>query len=125
MTDDDIPSPDDTKIANLDQLQITAAKFEDIRSFLAYVDTFERDSVQDKDEDSVSLMTIHKAKGLEFPIVFLIGLVEGILPTKEVWRHRRREKDLLCRHFTSDATFVSEPLENLPWTACSKIHFSG
>ena len=83
VTDDDIPSPDDTKIANLDQLQITAAKFEDIRSFLAYVDTFERDSVQDKDEDSVSLMTIHKAKGLEFPVVFLIGLVEGILPTKK------------------------------------------
>jgi DNA helicase-2/ATP-dependent DNA helicase PcrA len=27
-------------------------------------------------------MTIHKSKGLEFPIVFVIGLVEGIMPTK-------------------------------------------
>ena len=28
-------------------------------------------------------MTIHKAKGLEFPVVFVIGLVEGIIPTKK------------------------------------------
>ena len=28
-------------------------------------------------------MTIHKAKGLEFPVVFIIGLVEGIMPTKK------------------------------------------
>ena len=30
-----------------------------------------------------SLSTIHKAKGLEFPAVFVIGLVEGITPTKK------------------------------------------
>ena len=28
-------------------------------------------------------MTIHKAKGLEFPVVFVIGLIEGITPTKK------------------------------------------
>ena len=28
-------------------------------------------------------MTIHKAKGLEFPVVFVVGLVEGILPSKK------------------------------------------
>ena len=34
------------------------------------------------DKDGVSLMTIHRSKGLEFPVVFVIGLVEGITPTK-------------------------------------------
>jgi DNA helicase II / ATP-dependent DNA helicase PcrA len=28
-------------------------------------------------------MTIHKAKGLEFPVVFVVGLIEGILPSKK------------------------------------------
>jgi DNA helicase-2/ATP-dependent DNA helicase PcrA len=35
------------------------------------------------DKQGVSLTTIHKAKGLEFPVVFVIGLVEGIIPTKK------------------------------------------
>ena len=34
----------------------------------------------DREEDSVILMTIHSAKGLEFPVVFVVGLEEGIFP---------------------------------------------
>lgn len=81
VTDEDIPSPDDVKIQNINQLQLAASKYTGIQSFLDYVDTFQEETVNDK--DGVSLMTIHKAKGLEFPVVFLIGLVEGITPTKK------------------------------------------
>ena len=81
ICDEDIPSPDDVKILNLNQLQLSAARYPDIRSFLDYTDTFQDEMVNDK--EGVSLMTIHKAKGLEFPVVFLIGLVEGITPTKK------------------------------------------
>jgi DNA helicase-2/ATP-dependent DNA helicase PcrA len=82
ITDEDIPSPDDVKIQNLNQLQISATRYSDIKSFLDYTDTFQEETVND-DKEGVSLMTIHKAKGLEFPVVFVIGLVEGITPTKK------------------------------------------
>ena len=38
------------------------------------------DNIKTKYTDSISLLTIHKAKGLEFEIVFIIGFNEGILP---------------------------------------------
>ena len=81
ITDEDIPSPDDVKIQNLNQLQLSAARYNSIRPFLDYTDTFQ-DQVEN-DKEGISLMTIHKAKGLEFPVVFVIGLIEGIMPTKK------------------------------------------
>ncbi len=41
-----------------------------------------------KDEDKVRLMTIHQAKGLEFPVVWIYGLSEGILPSHRTIRER-------------------------------------
>lgn len=81
FTDSDLPSPDDMKILNLNQLQLAAARYSDIKSFLEYTDTFQEEVTKDK--EGISLMTIHKSKGLEFPVVFLIGLVEGIIPAKK------------------------------------------
>ena len=82
ITDDDIPSPDDVKIGNLTQLTIASARFNDIKSFLQYTETFQDESVSDN-KDGVRLMTIHKSKGLEFPVVFLVGLVKNILPSSK------------------------------------------
>jgi DNA helicase-2/ATP-dependent DNA helicase PcrA len=81
VTDEDIPTPDDSKIQNLNQLQLAATRFSSIKAFLEYTETFQDESTND--EEGVSLMTIHKAKGLEFPVVFVVGLVEGILPSKK------------------------------------------
>jgi DNA helicase-2/ATP-dependent DNA helicase PcrA len=44
----------------------------------------------DKDYDAVNVLTIHKAKGLEFRVVFLVSLVEGRFP----WPHRRQALEL-------------------------------
>ena len=81
ITDEDIPAPDDVKIQNLNQLQLSAARYSGIRDFLNYTDSFSEQMSNDK--EGIALMTIHKAKGLEFPVVFVIGLVEGITPTKK------------------------------------------
>ena len=82
ITDDDMPSPDDVKIENLNQLVMAAARFNDIGSFIKYTETFQEQSVSDNKE-GVRLMTIHKSKGLEYPVIFLIGMVENILPSKK------------------------------------------
>jgi DNA helicase-2/ATP-dependent DNA helicase PcrA len=91
ISEDEIPSPDDQQIANLNQLQLSATKYADVASFLSYTDSFKGDMANDK--DGVTLMTIHKCKGLEFPVVFVIGLVEGILPSK---RGEPEEERRIC-----------------------------
>ena len=91
ISDDDIPSPDDVKIENINQLQLAATKYSSIEEFLQYTDSFEDVNTQNK--EGVSLMTVHKSKGLEFPVVFLIGMVENILPSK---RGNLEEERRIC-----------------------------
>tara|TARA_B100001063_G_scaffold112465_1_gene104969 strand:- start:3709 stop:5865 length:2157 start_codon:yes stop_codon:yes gene_type:complete len=79
-----------SKQENIEELFVTAENF--IRNNIDsenVVDEFldnaalEAGDYQSKlDEDPVQLMTIHSAKGLEFPIVFLTGLEEGIFPNE-------------------------------------------
>jgi len=82
VTDEDLPSPDDVKIQNIDQLQLAATRFKNIESFLQYTDAFEDESVVDNKE-GVSLSSVHKAKGREYPVVFVVGMIENLLPSKK------------------------------------------
>jgi DNA helicase-2/ATP-dependent DNA helicase PcrA len=81
ISDDDIPSPDDSKIENINQLQLVSAKYKDIPALLNYTETFKEENSNNK--DGVALMTVHKSKGLEFPVVFVIGMTEGVMPNKQ------------------------------------------
>lgn len=51
--------------------------------FLAHISLFTNSDINDP-SDKVKLMTIHAAKGLEFPYVFLCGLNEGIFPSRRI-----------------------------------------
>lgn len=71
----------------LDEFEAAAGSHDTIETFLAYMDdiTDKHAAVQQQQKhqhnrSSISLMSIHKSKGLEFPVVFVIGASEGILP---------------------------------------------
>jgi DNA helicase-2/ATP-dependent DNA helicase PcrA len=82
VVDSDLPAPDDPKIENLNQLVMAAARFKNIKSFLDYADSFQDEAVSDN-RDGVRLSSIHRSKGWEWPVVFVTGLIEGLLPSKK------------------------------------------
>jgi uncharacterized protein (TIGR00375 family) len=52
----------------------------DLQGFAAYLQKNEAATVYDDQAEAVALMTVHGAKGLEFPVVFITGMEEGIFP---------------------------------------------
>ena len=69
---------DEERVKNIEEL-ISSAEGMDIKEFLDRVSLIT--SFDDTcGEDCISLMTLHNAKGLEFPVVFIIGIEEGVLP---------------------------------------------
>ena len=76
----------ENRIANLDELLTVAIEFEEefaensLSEFLEGITLSSDLDNMEEQEDSVTLMTLHSAKGLEFPVVFLVGMEEGIFP---------------------------------------------
>jgi len=74
------------RIENLKELLGVISDFRDEYGAVTLTDFLERVSLVDDTEDLdasggyVSLMTLHNAKGLEFPVVFIVGMEEGIFP---------------------------------------------
>src|SRR5829696_2368576 len=68
------------RLENLAELVGAASDFESIAAFLEQVSLVADTDTLDDDPSSVVLMTLHSAKGLEFPVVFLIGLEDGVFP---------------------------------------------
>ena len=76
----------ENRIENLEEFLTVAIEFEEeyaensLSQFLEGITlSSDIDNVEEA-EDSVTLMTLHSAKGLEFPVVFLVGMEEGIFP---------------------------------------------
>jgi len=70
--------------ANIGSLISDAKSFASISDFLEEVALMSSVDTPD-DRQKVTLMTIHAAKGLEFPVVFMVGMEEGILPHSRIY----------------------------------------
>lgn len=82
---------------NVDELINMAKQYGDLDSFLAEVALVSSaDTVND--DDAVTLMTLHAAKGLEFPVVFMVGMEDGLFPNArcEIDPAKLEEERRLC-----------------------------
>jgi DNA helicase-2/ATP-dependent DNA helicase PcrA len=76
---------ENNRVSNVRELIRAAGRFPSLSELLDYVDKVVRESNENakklaKDENKVTLTTLHRAKGMEWPVVFIIGVGEGILP---------------------------------------------
>ncbi len=77
------------KMENINEFLEMAKDFEErskeptISSFLKYIKALTESGLM-KEEEGVKLLTVHSSKGLEFPVVFLAGMVEGEFPYSKV-----------------------------------------
>lgn len=140
---------DESRVDNLGELENIAREFEaqaaedeeiTLVSFLERVSLVaDADEIPDDESGQVTLMTLHTAKGLEFPTVFLTGMEEGVFPHQRSWADpsemeeerrlayvgitRARERLYLTRalsrmqwgtsNFNSGSRFLEEIPENL------------
>ncbi len=83
-----------------------------LRAFLDYVDSVleldkeDWENVQPSEEDSVKVMTIHQAKGLEFDHVFVPGVANGLLPSKRIQQNPAERGYSLDFELRGDASIL-------------------
>jgi DNA helicase-2/ATP-dependent DNA helicase PcrA len=83
----------ESRVENLDELVNVASRFEltqddidaglnELSAFLSHAALEAGEGQGESWDDCVQLMTLHSAKGLEFPVVFLVGMEEGLFPSQ-------------------------------------------
>ncbi len=88
-----------TRIENLLEFINVAAQYEEehenaeLGEFMASLSLLSDEDKTEEGERKVTLMTLHSAKGLEFPVVFLVGMEEGLFPSKMAEDEGRVEEE--------------------------------
>ena len=120
------------RVENVKELRSVAAEFPTLVDFLENIALVEREYGPEKPTqekvDAVTLMTAHAAKGLEFPIVFMIGMEEGLFPhsrslldTNELEEERRlcyvgitRAREQLYLTYATRRLYFGQISEGIP-----------
>lgn len=105
---DEKDEEDRQRLENIKELRSVAIEFPNIVEFLENVSLVEQEYLPDHPKSNgeknppaggaVTLMTMHAAKGLEFPVVFIIGMEEGLFPHSRslMDKHELEEERRLC-----------------------------
>ncbi len=99
---DEKDEEDRQRLENIKELRSVALSFPDLVSFLENVSLVEQEYMPNKPlnepKNGITLITLHGAKGLEFPIVFMIGMEEGLFPHSRslMDKHALEEERRLC-----------------------------
>ena len=115
------------RLENIKELRSVATEFPNINDFLENVALVEA-GPRNQTKNAVTLMTLHAAKGLEFPIVFIVGMEEGLFPhsrslmdTNQLEEERRlayvgitRAKEVLYLTYANSRLYFGEKLSNPP-----------
>ena len=90
---------DQQRLANVEELVAAARQFDvtyrddtSLEGFLEQTCLVSDVDALDDSSGQVTLMTLHAAKGLEFPVVYLVGVEEGLLPHERALRHDDRQE---------------------------------
>lgn len=117
---DDGTSNGKERIGNLAVLVDNAGPYETLEEFLADA-ALMSSTDESSDKNSVTLMTLHAAKGLEFPVVFIVGMEEGIFPSSRLETEADVEEERRLAYVG-----MTRAMEKLILTyALSRFTFSG
>ncbi|OLS33889.1 hypothetical protein BTR25_23765 [Bacillus sp. MRMR6] len=110
----------------LAEIETSAARFENIPEFLAFIKEIitknkkMEELRKDPKADVVKLMSIHKSKGLEFPVVYLIGSSENILPHKSALEAEGKKDLILTKRVENKVNSAIEGERRLAYVAVTR-----
>jgi DNA helicase-2/ATP-dependent DNA helicase PcrA len=124
---DEKDEEDEQRLENIKELRSVAIVFTELNQFLENVSLVEQEYMPDhiKDEkgkkNAVNMMTLHAAKGLEFKVVFMVGMEEGLFPHSRSMmdKNELEEERRLCY------VGMTRAREKLFLTYCRKRLFFG
>ncbi len=98
---DEQDEEDRARLENIKELRSVALAYPNLIEFMENISLVEQEYTsqeEKKGKNAVTLMTLHAAKGLEFPIVFMIGMEEGVFPHSRslMDKHELEEERRLC-----------------------------
>ena len=122
------------RLENIKELRSVALEFPELLEFLENVSLVEAGPINENG-NAVTLMTLHSAKGLEFPVVFIVGMEEGLFPhSRALWEKEQleeerrlayvgitRAKDTLFLTYASKRLYFGEKISNPPSRFISDI----